>query len=325
MAAATCFPQDWAKKMFDHTSHDFGVVARGAKVEHRFTFENIYEEDAHVAAVRSTCGCTAPKIAKKTLKTREKSEVLAVIDTRGYYGQKSATIIVTFDKPFAAEVRLQIHTNIRSDVVVQPGWVQLGTVAQGTPAEKKLIVTYAGRRGWEIVKVESPNPHLTARAIRQASGSAREARYELVVQLDKDAPAGPIQEHLLLVTNDRDSRISRVPIAVDGRVVSSATATVTPSPLVLGVVATEASVSRRLVVKGSRPFSIVSATCTDTRFTCTLPEGEKKVHLVPVEFTACEEAGKFSDTIRIVTSLDEDKPIEVPVHVSVLPNDVPRN
>ena len=44
--------QDWAKAMFDHTSHDFGVVARGAKVEHRFVIENIYEEDAHIQSVR---------------------------------------------------------------------------------------------------------------------------------------------------------------------------------------------------------------------------------------------------------------------------------
>ena len=43
--------EDWARAMFDHTTHDFGVVARGAKVEHRFIIENIYEEDAHVESL----------------------------------------------------------------------------------------------------------------------------------------------------------------------------------------------------------------------------------------------------------------------------------
>ena len=37
--------------MFDHTTHDFGVVARGAKVEHRFVVENNYEEDIHIESV----------------------------------------------------------------------------------------------------------------------------------------------------------------------------------------------------------------------------------------------------------------------------------
>ena len=43
--------QDWARKMFDKTTHDFGVVARGAKAEYRFVIENIYEEDAHIKSV----------------------------------------------------------------------------------------------------------------------------------------------------------------------------------------------------------------------------------------------------------------------------------
>jgi len=56
--------QDWAKKMFKVTKHDFGTVARGAKSEFRFEFENIYEEDLHIAGVRSSCGCTSPVIAQ---------------------------------------------------------------------------------------------------------------------------------------------------------------------------------------------------------------------------------------------------------------------
>ena len=48
---STARAQDWARKMFDHTTHDFGVIARGAKVEHRFVVENIYEEDAHIKSV----------------------------------------------------------------------------------------------------------------------------------------------------------------------------------------------------------------------------------------------------------------------------------
>ena len=38
-AAASGRAQDWAKAMFDHTAHDFGTVARGAKVEHSFAWK----------------------------------------------------------------------------------------------------------------------------------------------------------------------------------------------------------------------------------------------------------------------------------------------
>ena len=322
--ATTGLGQEWAKEMFESTAHDFGTVARGAKVEHKFIFENIYKEDVHVVSVRSTCGCTVPKIEKKTIKTWEKGEILAVLDTRGYYGRRSATLIVTLDKPFTAEVRLQIHTNIRSDVVVQPGWVQLGTVRQGTPVEKKLTVTYAGRADWKIIEVESANPHITAQAVRKPSRSRTKTTYELVVQLDKDAPIGYLQEHLTLVTNDKSNRISRVPVAVEGRVVSSAAVTATPSPLLLGVVASGKSVSRPLVTQGEKPFSILSAVCDNDDFKCEIPEGDKRVHLLPVTFTAGDCEGKLSETIRVETSLNKDDPLEVPVQVSVLPKAIER-
>ena len=57
-AVSPCFGQDWAQKMFKVTDHDFGTVARGAKAEYRFVFENVYLEDVHIANVYASCTCT---------------------------------------------------------------------------------------------------------------------------------------------------------------------------------------------------------------------------------------------------------------------------
>src|SRR5687767_9627208 len=107
--------------MFQTTEHDFGTVARGAKAEFAFEFENLYEEDLHVAKVYSSCGCTTPAIEKRDLKTFEKAQILATYNTRAFLGQKSATITVVFDKPQYAEVQLEVSGYIRSDVVLEPG------------------------------------------------------------------------------------------------------------------------------------------------------------------------------------------------------------
>ena len=117
--------QDWAREMFDHTSHDFGTVARGAKVEHRFGVENIYLEDAHIKSAKASCGCTSPEVPVEILKTWKKAYVVAKVDTVNFEGQKDVTINVEFDKPFPAEVQLYIHCYIRSDVVLDPGSVHL--------------------------------------------------------------------------------------------------------------------------------------------------------------------------------------------------------
>ena len=67
--------------MFKVTEHDFGTVARGAKAEYRFVFENLYLEDVHVAGVRTSCGCTTPSVENPLLKTYEKGAILAHFNT----------------------------------------------------------------------------------------------------------------------------------------------------------------------------------------------------------------------------------------------------
>jgi hypothetical protein len=102
--------------MFPATSHDFGVVARGSKAEYAFIFENLYVENVHIASVLASCSCTTPEIKTPTLKTHEKGVVLAKYNTSGFIGTKGATVTVTIDKPFPAEVQLQVRGTVRGDV-----------------------------------------------------------------------------------------------------------------------------------------------------------------------------------------------------------------
>jgi len=307
--------QEWAREMFDHTSHDFGAVARGAKVQHAFTLENIYEEDVHIASIKSSCGCTTPKVTRRLLKTWDKAEIVAEVDTRGYKGQKNATLTVVFDQPFPAEVRVSVYTYIRSDVVIQPGVVDFGTVAQGNEARRQVVVSYAGRSSWQITGVECSHPHLEA-AIAPTNEGTGQVNYELTVTLSPGAPAGYIDDHLTLVTNDFNPRTSRVPVPVEGIVKPSLS--VRPSPLQMGVIETGGTATGRLVIEGQTPFRITAIRPSDPRFQCPLPDEAKKVHILPITFTAGEEPATVSAKIEVATDAAE-KPLEVDAHVRVIP------
>jgi hypothetical protein len=311
----TACGQAWARELFDHTSHDFGTVARGAKVQHAFTLENIYEEDVHIAQIKSSCGCTIPKISQRLLKTWEKAQIIAEVDTRAYKGRKDATLTVIFDKPFPAEVRLSVHTYIRSDLVIQPGEVQFGSVTQGTPVTKELSISYAGRSDWRIEGVESTDPHIAAEVVR-ANGGSGNVNYTLTVTLSADAPPGYIHEHLTLLTNDFNPSSAQVPVPVEGVVVG--TVSVRPSPLLLGVVDTGGTAKGRLVVHGRTPFRITAIRANDPRFECVVPTEAKPVHLVPVTFVAGARAGEISARVEVHTDASPE-PLAVDVHVRVMP------
>src|SRR5690606_36384098 len=80
--------------------------------------------------------------------------IVAKFNTRGSFtGHHSATLTVTIDKPFPAQVQLRVHGNIRGDVVFNPGAINFEDVDQGTTKKQRVGVRYAGTGGWKIQDV----------------------------------------------------------------------------------------------------------------------------------------------------------------------------
>ncbi len=296
--AGTAHAQEWARKMFNALSHDFGTVVRGAKAEYRFEITNLYKEDVHISSVESSCGCTSPVISRQTIKTFEKAEIVAVFNTRAFLGAKNAVLTVRIDQPFPAEVQLRIDGYIRSDVVLDPGSIELGTIEQGRPGERTIKVLYAGRPDWQIIDVRTTNPHLEAELVETKRG-AGEVGYDLLVRLRGDAPVGYLNEQLTVVTNDQ--RLKTFPVDVSGKVESDIT--VSPSPMFFSPLAPGATTTKQLVVRGKKPFRITKVECQGGEcFNVQFSEEPKTLHLIPVTFTA-PQVGKFNGKIAIETDL----------------------
>lgn len=302
------------------TSFNFGTVARGAKVEHRFTFSNPYVETVHVASVESTCHCTEPTAPKPEVKTYEQSEIVATVDTRNFKGQREATIKVTFDQPFPAVVQLHVYAYIRGDVVVQPGEARFDSVAQGEPATQKLAVTYAGRPDWKIVDVRTTNAYLEAKATER-SRTPEMTTYDLQIHLKPDAPAGYLRDQVILVTNDTNPKTTQVPVPVEANVVPAAQ--VRPSPLSLGILRPGQKALKTLVVQAKVPFHVLKATGPDNRFSFNLPSDAKLVQLVPLTFAADGQAGRVSGKVRLETDIAGMPILEVNVDGQIVAVETP--
>jgi len=308
----------WPKRLFKVTSHDFGVVARGATIEYRFPVENPYVEDVHVASIRSTCGCTNPTVTKPLLKTWDKGEIVATLDTRRFLGQKEATITVVFDQPFPAEFQLKVYYYVRGDVVFEPGAVQFGSVPQGQTSRKRVCISYAGRTTWKILEAAASAAfldlqlHEVGRNVEDRAGSpVGQVTYELWVGLKENAPTGYFKEQVVVRTDDADQKTARIPLTVDGLVVPSVS--VNPAVLMLGVVKPGETVSKNLVVSGPKPFQIVDVAGPDSQFRFTPRRTGEKLHVIVVQFTAADRPGRISGKIRIKTDVAGASELEVAV------------
>jgi len=313
-ASSPLAAQEWARKMFTVTSHNFGTVAKGSKTEYRFVFRNLYNEDVRVVGVRTSCGCTSPTVTKKELKTHETAEVVASFNTRTFLGQHGATLTVTFDKPFSAEVQLRVAGNIRGDVTFDPPFVDFGTIDLGKGAEQQIRVTRIGSSPWEIKDVRSANANFEV-ALSPAARSGSRTAYDLTARLKPAAPAGYIKGQLIVVTND--PRATQIPMDVEGRVIAAVT--VSPQLLALGSVPAGETVTKNVVIRANREFKITGVFCSDGCLTCEPKTTAARVHILPVTFQAGESGGRVERELRIATDLGEGAVPVVTVQAQVEP------
>jgi len=316
LGTATALPgADWAERMFDAKKHDFGRVPFGAKAEHRFVVTNVNAFDVEIARTRVSCECTKPEVSQNVLHPGEQATILAGLNTKKYNGRKGATIVVTFNRPSYVEVQLHVTSFIDKKVEVSPGSVELGSVKQGTEVRKEVTVSYAGNPDWRILKVTSGNPHLSGEAVETERTGDRVV-YRLRARLAPTAPGGRVNEHLVLVTNDRQS--AEVPVQVQGQVRSEIT--VSPTALLMGAAAPGKRLTKVFVLRGQRPFRILSVTCDAPGYEFTGAEsGEaKSLFLIRATFTAGNRPGKVVGTIRVETDLGPSA-CELPVQALVSP------
>jgi hypothetical protein len=302
-AASTAAQElNWAQKMFEKQSIDFGKVATGAECTYRLKIKNIYKEPVYVANVTTSCGCSAAKPSAKVIPSGEEIYVEISMDTLRFKRQKDSAALITLSEPLhglTQEVRIPLSVYIRTDVVFTPGSVNFGALEKGVGGERKVRVEYAGRPDWKILDITSPNPSVTAKA-QEAGRSNGLVSYDLFVSLKPDAPEGGLRHQLTLVTDDPVT--PHVPLVVDGRV--EADFTVTPSVWTIGTVAPGTTKTQVVVIRGHKPFKIqgIEATTALECFKVVLPQEEKLVHVLPLKFVAPTEP----------TEIDEEFTITIP-------------
>ena len=162
--------------------------------------KNPYVEEIHIAGISASCGCTTPSITKDTLKTYEKGSIIAHFNTDRFQGPHGATLTVTFDRPFYAQTQLQVTGTIRNDVIVNPGNIDFGVLEQGTPGrgDRRSLRGLARLENHRHPRRE-PLPDGQAGSGWRGNGIVD---YHVFVRLDPKAPAGYVNDHLILITND---------------------------------------------------------------------------------------------------------------------------
>ena len=318
-ATSPLLAQDWARKMFSEFSHDFGTVAKNEVAEHRFKITNLYNEDIQIQSVRTSCACTDVSLTKNLLKSEESCELVAVFNTRNFVGPKQATVTVRFAAPYTGEVQLTVRGNIRGDVMLEPGMIDFGSmsteVLTNKSATKRIQITKFNNSDWRIVDVKSTFQHIGV-SLSNPVRYGNQIKYNMDVRVKDSAPAGFVAEELMIVAQERGQRMT-IPIKFTGKVATALQ--ISPEVLTFSAGTDGQTISKKVIVKGSKPFKINDVTCSNESFKVKAdPTKSKKVHFVSISYSADQAPGKYEYDLEFVTDLNRgtNRSIKAVVQIS---------
>ncbi len=292
--------------LFKTTSHDFGTVARAAKTEYRFELTNPFDQPIHIAGVRASCGCTTPIVETQTIAPGQTGSILARFNTGSFTGARSATLTVTFDRPSYSEVQLHVKGYIRSDIVFNPGEASFGTVSEGAGKTIDMTIDYAGRSDWAIVGIKTVDGFIKARA-EETSRSAGRVSYNLQIEMNGNAPVGPMMSELIIQTNDRN--LKTVPLVITGNV--EAIISVSPKIVDLNREEGKSEHQELIVLKGKDPFKILDVSSDHFEIAFNSSEEAKAVHSLPLTLTPKNADADFEGEILVKTDSEAFPTVKV--------------
>jgi hypothetical protein len=302
----------WADKIFlaggGKISHDFGTVARGAQLAHSFTVTNIYNVPLEITDIRVTCGCVKATPTTRVLKPQEKTKLNIVMDSSRFSGPKSVTVYVTVGPEYISTASISLTANARPDVVLNPGQINFGVVRQGQTPTQVLDVEYAGSFDWRVTEVvksaAAPYEVAVEQRYREPARGRQPGRagYRLTVTLRANAPAGPINQELVLKTNEPAGGSQFLTVPVEGNV--QAALSVSPGVVNLGRVKVGSDTTYRVQVRGDRPFRILKVDGADDVVSAVLPAASAQNHVLELHCRP-RQAGDLRRQLIIRTDLDQ--------------------
>ena len=299
---------------------DFGTVPQGEVLTANFKLVNEGTKVLQVKGVRPTCGCTVAEFDHEIQPDKE-GWVKAKLDTTGFAGPISKSILIVTDDPTTPTSSVIIKADVKPYLEALPRPLLRFNAIQGETSSQTVTVVADQPDAFKVTGVESDAPFVSG-AVRKLGKDElirgkHDDQYEVTVNLAPDAPVGPINATLTVLTTH--PKAPKLQLKVYG--VVRALIHVTPPELQFGAVEAALKPGRNVIVINNQPdteMEVTGAEVNDPAFTTEVITIEKgKRYQVSVTVKADATPGPRDAVLTIRTTDAAHSQLTVPVRASI--------
>jgi hypothetical protein len=197
-------PADAPRITFDSNSHDFGVITDDHPVTHKFIFTNTGKSTLTISNLQGSCGCTVPALVKKDYLPGESGEVTVTYNPSNRRGKQHTNVTVTSNDPVTPTLQLQVHSNIKPLMYIEPQNVNFGQAARG----KNLTTTvqvYSRKPDLVPQQATCSNPNIIAKLLEPTQVTVEDEtlyKYPMEISVASTAEIGHIIGTVSIRTSD---------------------------------------------------------------------------------------------------------------------------
>jgi len=301
---------------FDKTSNDFGVIDDDHPVSTEFKFSNTGTTMLNIAETKGSCGCTVPALEKKDYAPGEGGVIKVTYNPHGRRGKQQTTVTVTCNDPLKPSQILELHSEIKPLMMLEPQVASLNQVPKGKATTTTVMVT-SREKDLTPTQVTSSSPAVTAKL-----GETKDAVVdgETVKQTPIEittvpaAEVGPINGQLSIRTSDPARLLN---LTLTGEIIGDVN--VQPKPVALSAVEPGSSINQvvKLTSRSNKPFKVEKveeqASGSSKMFTIAVAE-DKSVTPSAWNLTLTGQApqsGAFRGDLVVTTDLPDEKTVKV--------------
>lgn len=306
-----------AKIDFETKSIDNGKIPDDKEVELAFKFKNTGNADLELQQPQGSCGCTVPSLDKLVYKPGEGGEIKVKYNPHNRNGKQHTTVTVRSNDPTNPSQVLDVHSDVRPLIRIDPMMVNLGQVGRGET--KTAMVTVNNRlKDVKVTQVTPSSPKIIAKIVETKVTKVDDEDVEQTVielSLDPKATTGQVNENITVRTTDTSRVLSSV---VMGEVLGNIVAA--PAQLQFAGLTQGQPINQslKLTSRDGKPFKITNVEETpiggDKIFTLSPTpdaEGLMTAWTIAITGTAPNRAGAIRGEIVVTTDSAEDPQMRI--------------